>query len=57
MESSGQGSDMGNYDIPKAGVLPVFKKPCGCVHKLTSDQSHDQVLTWTCVKEEGDLES
>ena len=48
---------MGNYDIPLAGApLPVFRKPCGCVLKLTSggdDSAADpSVLTWTCVSDD-----
>ena len=46
---------MGNYDTPQAGALPVYRKPCGCVLKLTSDggteAEPDPVLTWTCVRE------
>merc|ERR1719420_2756908 len=47
---------MGNYDTPQAGALPVFRKPCGCVLKLTSDhqglEPETQVLTWVSVSEE-----
>merc|ERR1712079_261496 len=52
---------MGNYDIPLSGALPVFRKPCGCVLKLTNngDIGDDSsavpgsVLTWTCVNDDG----
>ena len=55
MERSGGG--MGNYDVPQPGLLPVFRKNCGCVLKLTSGEGGEpgQVLTWTCVKEEEQL--
>ena len=47
---------MGNYDTPQAGALPVFRKPCGCVLKLTSDhqglEPETQVLTWVSVSDE-----
>ena len=50
---------MGNYDTPAAGALPVFRKPCGCVLKLTSDGGHleasggpETVLTWAGVRED-----
>merc|ERR1719495_1747708 len=51
---SSQMNGMGNYDIPTAGPLPVFRKPCGCIMKLTSQGEAfepNQVMTWTCVKE------
>ena len=48
----------GNYDYPTAGplVLPVFRKPCGCIMKLTNQEDQDseqvgEVMTWTCVRE------
>ena len=63
MELSSNGG-MGNYDLPRAGVLPVFRKPCGCVLRLTNGDQGEQgvatdqeTLTWTCVREEGDSES
>ena len=47
---------MGNYDTPQAGALPVFRKPCGCVLKLTSDhqglEPETQVLTWVSVSDQ-----
>ena len=50
---------MGNYDTPAAGALPVFRKPCGCVLKLTSDGHPEEtpggpetVLTWAGVRED-----
>ena len=59
MQSVGhhQVDGMGNYDVPQAGVLPVFRKPCGCVLKLRSEEGGEsgQVLTWSCVKEESEL--
>ena len=57
MERVSQLDGMGNYDIPQAGVLPVFRKPCGCVLKLRSEEGGEtgQVLTWSCVKEESEL--
>ena len=57
MEISGQAGGMGNYDVPQPGVLPVFRKNCGCILKLTSGEGSEagQVLTWTCVKEEEEL--
>jgi len=51
---SSQLNGMGNYDIPTAGALPVFRKPCGCIMKLTSHGEAlepNQVMTWTCMKE------
>ena len=33
----------GNYDIPNPGSLPVFRKPCGCVMRLTSVGVEEQV--------------
>ena len=47
---------MGNYDYPTAGPLPVFRKPCGCIMKLTSGEDPDseqvgEVMTWTCIRE------
>lgn len=47
---------LGNYDYPTAGPLPVFRKPCGCIMKLTSQEDPDgdqtgEVMTWTCLKE------
>merc|ERR1712123_242211 len=45
---------MGNYDIFILGSLSVFRKPCGCIMKLTSHgesfEPH-QVMTWTCLRE------
>lgn len=57
MESAGQMEGMGNYDVPQAGVLPVFRKSCGCVLKLKGQEGGEpgQVLTWSCVKEESEL--
>ena len=63
MASAGQVDGMGNYDIPQAGVLPVFRKPCGCILKLRSQEEEEeeeggepgQVLTWSCVREESEL--
>ena len=50
---------MGNYDTPAAGALPVFRKPCGCVLKLTTDGHLEEtpggpetVLTWAGVRED-----
>ena len=34
----------GNYDIPNPGSLPVFRKPCGCVMRLTSVGGEEQVV-------------
>jgi len=51
---SSQMNGMGNYDIPTAGPLPVFRKPCGCIMKLTSHGESfepNQVMTWTCLRE------
>ena len=47
---------LGNYDYPTAGPLPVFRKPCGCIMKLTSQEDGNseqvgEVMTWTCVRE------
>jgi len=56
---SSQMNGMGNYDIPTAGPLPVFRKPCGCIMKLTSHGDSlepSNVMTWTCVKEGQDGE-
>ena len=32
---------LGNYEYPTAGPLPVFRKPCGCIMKLTSQEDPD----------------
>ena len=57
MESAGQLDGMGNYDVPQAGVLPVFRKACGCLLRLRSQEGGEpgQVLTWSCVREESEL--
>jgi len=59
IESSQMSNGMGNYDIPNVGALPVFRKPCGCIMKLTSHGDSPEphnVMTWTCVKEGQDGE-
>ena len=53
---------LGNYDYPTAGPLPVFRKPCGCIMKLTNQEDQDseqvgEVMTWTCVREGEDRNS
>lgn len=54
--SSDGGDGMGNYDIPNASALPVFRKPCGCVMRLTTQPEEEKpgvggLMTWTCVRE------
>lgn len=61
IESSQFTGPLANYDIPTAGALPVFRKPCGCIMKLVSHggqecleslPSNDHVMRWTCLRED-----
>jgi len=62
IESSQYTGPMANYDIPTAGPLPVFRKPCGCIMKLVTNEngvdftvenlaSNGRIMSWTCVNE------